>query len=243
MKRTLALILFLALCATPALAGKYDLELPSNLANGVFKDVVKEAGVLTAYRGVAPAEPEGITGFDIGVEASFIKVDGEVWDQILEGNAPSYLAVPKIHVRKGLPFGIDLGASYAMVPASNIKLIGGEVQYAFLDGSTLMPALALRGHYSTMLGVEDLDLNTYGADLVVSKGFLIFTPYAGVGLMKINGSYAGNNATLKTTLKDQSATETRAFVGLQTSIALLRLTVDAEFGDVPVYTAKASIGW
>lgn len=238
MKRILTALLLLSLCAAPAFAGKYDLTIPN--ANN-FNDVVKQAGTVIAYRGIAPAEPEGLTGFDIGVEASFFKIDTAVWDNVMSNNAPSYLGVPKVHVRKGLPFGIDLGASYTMVPDSNIKVIGGELQYAIMDGSMALPALAVRGHYSKLLGVDDLDLKTYGADVVVSKGILFLTPYAGAGVMRTDGKYAGDIVALQTL--DESATIPRVFGGVQIAVALFRLTLDAEFADVPVYTAKASIGW
>lgn len=241
MKRILTTLLLLSLCTAPAFAD-YDLTIPQNFNK--FEDLVKEAGTLIAYRGVAPAEPQGLTGFDIGVEASFFKADNDLWDEVLNtDDVPSYLPVPKVHVRKGLPFGIDLGASYAMVPSSNIRLVGGEIQYAILDGSVALPALAVRGHYSTLLGVDDFDLNTYGADAVVSKGFLFLTPYVGVGVLRSDGEYTGTNAILKANLKDQSVTTPRVFGGVQIAMALLRLTLDAEYTDIPVYTAKVSLGW
>lgn len=244
MKRILTALLFVALFAAPSFAAKYDFTIPATLANDTFKDLVKEAGAVVAYRGVAPAEPQGLTGFDIGVEASFFKVDNGLWDQVIDsGDTPSYLGVPRVHVRKGLPFGIDLGASYAMVPDSNIKVLGGELQYAIMDGSTALPALAVRGHYSTLLGVDDVDLKTYGADAVVSKGFLMFTPYVGAGMLRTKGEYAGNNGILQANLQDQSDTSTRVFGGVQVAMALLRITLDAEYAEIPVYTAKISLGW
>lgn len=241
MKRIFSTLLLVTLIAAPAFAAKYDLNITS-ASNSMFEDVVKQAGTVIAYRGIAPAEPQGLTGFDVGVETSFFKVDEDVWNDV-GTDVPAYLGVPKVHVRKGLPFGIDLGASYSMVPESNIKVIGGEIQYAIMDGSMALPALSVRGHYSTLLGVDDLDLKTYGADAVVSKGFLFLTPYAGAGVMRSEGKYAGSNTTLQNNLDDQSVTTPRVFGGVQIAIALLRLTLDAEFSDVPVYTAKVSLGW
>lgn len=238
MKRILTTLLLLSLLAAPAFAGKYDFAIPGTFTDPLFKDLVREAGTVIAYRGVAPAEPQGLTGFDVGIEASGFKVDSSLWDEVIT-DSPSYLGVPKLHLRKGLPFGIDLGASYAMVPASNIKVIGGEIQYAIMDGSTALPAVAVRGHYSKLLGVDDLDLKTYGADAVVSKGFLFLTPYAGLGMLRTAGEYTGT----ATTLKDQSERTMRYFGGVQISMALLRLTLDAEFSEIPVYTAKVSLGW
>lgn len=244
MKRILTLLLLSTLIAAPAFAGKYDFEIPAGFGNDTFQDLVKEAGAMVAYRSVAPAEPGGLTGFDIGVEASFVEVDSNVWDQVFESqDTPGYVAMPKVHLRKGLPFGIDLGASYAMVPDSNIEVLGGEIQYAIMDGSTVLPALALRGHYSTLLGVDDLDLEVYGGDLVLSKGILMFTPYIGAGVMQTKGEYTGNIDTLKTELKDQDETTQRVFGGVQIALALLRITLDAEYSEVPVYSAKVSLGW
>jgi hypothetical protein len=244
MNRILTALLLVSLCAAPALAGKYDFAIPADLGNETFKSLIKEAGPVVAYRGVAPAEPAGLTGFDIGVETSFVKVDSDLWDLVLDsGDTPGYIGVPKVHVRKGLPFDIDLGVSYAMVPDSNIQVIGGEIQYAIMDGSVALPALALRGHYSTLLGVDDLDLTVYGGDLVLSKGFLFLTPYIGGGVLQTEGEYKGNTSQSEP-LADYRETTQRVFGGVQIAMALLRITLDAEYADeVPVYTAKLSLGW
>lgn len=244
MKRILSALLLVSFLAAPAFAAKYDFAIPAELGNDTFKSLVKEAGAMVAYRGVAPAEPGGLTGFDIGVEASFVEVDSAIWDQVFESqDTPGYVTIPKVHLRKGLPFGIDLGASYAMVPDSNIEVLGGEIQIALMDGSAALPALALRGHYSTLRGVDDLDLSVYGGDLVLSKGFLFLTPYIGAGVLKTEGEYKGN-ASQSEPLADYRETAQRVFGGVQIAMALLRITLDAEYADeVPVYTAKLSLGW
>jgi hypothetical protein len=243
MKHLLLALLMVSLLVGSAGAANYDLRIPVNFANNEFRQLVREAGMLAAYRGVAPAEPQGITGFDIGIEASFVEVDSPLWDRVLVDNAPSYLAVPRVHLRKGLPFNLDIGASYATVIDSNIELFGAELQWAVLEGSAVSPALALRGSYSTLRGVNDLDLQTMAADAVVSKGFLMLTPYLGAGVVRIDGKYDGTNADLRAALSDHKVTETRVFGGVQVALALLRLTVEAEYAQMPVYTAKLSLGW
>jgi opacity protein-like surface antigen len=243
MKRLLLAVLMVGLLAGNALAAKYDLQILTDIGNDTFRTIVREAGMLTAYRGVAPGEPQGITGFDIGVEASFIEIDTANWSEVLGGETTDFLAIPRLHVRKGLPFGLDIGLSYAKVVDSNIELLGGEIQWALLDGTLATPALALRGSYSTLLGVDDLDLKTMAADAILSKGFLMFTPYVGAGMVRIDGKYDGANTTLQSALADQKMTETRFFGGVQVALALLRLTAEAEFSEVPVYTAKLSLGW
>jgi hypothetical protein len=245
MKRIVLTLLVTLLATGTAFAAKYDLNFAAGFANDQFKSFAREAGAMAAYRGVAPAEPQGLTGFDIGVEASFVDIDSSVWNEVLTETTdpPSYLVVPRLHVRKGLPFNIDVGAMYAQVPDSNITLWGGELQVALLEGTTATPALALRGSYSSLEGVDDLDLQTYAADAVLSKGFLMFTPYIGAGVVQIEAEYTGNISTLQNELQDQSLTEARYFAGVQASMALLRLTGEIEYLERPIYTVKLSLGW
>ncbi|HAD03294.1 MAG: hypothetical protein A2091_10315 [Desulfuromonadales bacterium GWD2_61_12] len=248
MKHLVIAALLLLLSTGTALAAKYDLTFANTLLNSEFGTIVREAGMFGAYRGVAPAEPQGLTGFDIGVEASVVEIDG-IWYKALNdnGDSPDYLVVPRLHVRKGLPFNLDIGASYTYVPESDLRLIGGEVQWALLEGSTVTPALALRGHYSTLQGVDDLDLSAYGADVVLSKGFAFLTPYIGGGVVQIDGEYTGNDSDHLQgglyVLQDQSFTEYRGFGGVQIAMTVVRLTLEAEYSRLPIYTAKLSFGW
>jgi hypothetical protein len=245
--KKLILFLLLLLISTPALAAKYDISFLSSMTNSEFKSFVRQAGTLTAYRAVAPAEPLGVLGFDIGLESSFVELDSAAWQNALPPgtDVPSYLPAPRLHVRKGLPFNIDIGASYAQVPDSDIAVIGAEVQYALLEGSVATPAVALRANYSQVIGVDEIDLHTYGADAVISKGFVVLTPYAGIGYLQSEGSYAGNDPVLQGLLEDQSFGQMRYFAGVQASILVVaKLTLEAELNDeAPVYTAKISVGW
>ena len=141
--------LFTALCLTLLVAGTAaarDISFIQGLAQGEFRDLSKEAGAAIAYRNTAPAAPLGITGFDAGVEVSAIdiKSNSTYWNKAFNNDAPSLLYIPKLRVRKGLPFGIDVGAMYSYVPDTNIKLYGAEVSKAILDGTLATPALGVR---------------------------------------------------------------------------------------------------
>lgn len=253
-KLFLTTLLVLGLSGT-AMAGDYDIDFGDDLAaaeaiNQNFGDIVREAGIITAYRGIAPAEPLGLLGFDVGVESTFVDIDTSTWEPIIDAgdsDPPSVLPIPRIHVRKGLPFNIDVGASYSQIPDSNIEILGGEVQMALLEGTMATPALSVRGHYSTLEGVDDLDIETYGVDAVVSKGFAMLTPYAGTGILEIDGKYTGDNSALRPggifELEDQSKSETRVFGGVQISLAVLAITLEAEYAEVPSYSGKLSINW
>ena len=239
----------LAACLSLFIAGQAlakDLSFSAGLVQQDFKDLSKNAGAALSYKNVAPATPLGITGFDVGVEASFMPINSGYWDTAFggPGKAPAALVIPKLRARKGLPFGIDIGAMYSYVPDSNIKLYGAEVSYAILDGSIATPAVGIRGTYTKLTGVNDLSFQTAGIDASISKGFLILTPYAGAGLVMIDSKATGNLKTLAPTLKDEKITQPRYFVGLKVSpLPLFGITAEAEYSSRPVYSLKAALSF
>lgn len=211
-----------------------------------FKDLTKEAGAALGYRNMAPAAPLGITGFDIGGEASAVSIDknSSQWSAAFGNDAPSYLIIPKIRARKGLPFGIDIGAMYSYVPNSNIKLYGAEISQSILDGTMATPAIGIRGTYTKLAGVNDLSLQTFGFDASISKGFLFITPYAGAGMLWVNSEAKGNLKTLAPTLGKENASVRRVFGGLKLSpLPLLSITAEAEYAVRPIYSLKAAVSF
>lgn len=223
-----------------------DIKFSLGMTQSTFRDFSNEMGIVLSYKSVMPAEPLGITGFDIGLEATAVKISDRAWRNAFEDkDAPSYLIVPKIRAVKGLPFGVDIGAFYSQVPDTNIRLIGGEVKYAVLEGSTVMPAIAIRGTYTQLLGVSELDFKTYGIDASISKGFLMFTPYGGVGANRYESTpknYASAPFPAGLGLKDEKKTYYKAFIGARITLVLLSITGEVEFNEVkPVYTLKGAI--
>jgi hypothetical protein len=235
MKKLLPIILLLSL-SNVAFAS--DIKFDPNLVQGEFNEFVKDFGVALWFNPMAPAETLGVIGFDISIESSFTDVgsDKPYWKNVLSNSdSYSYIPVPRLHVQKGLPFNIDIGAMYVAVPDSNIKIWGLEAKYAILEGSVVTPAVSVRASYSKLQGVDELAMDTKSLDLLISKGFLMFTPYAGVSMIKINGSEDSNLVTLT----DVDETETRILLGLQVSpFPLLIVNAEASFGNVSQYALK-----
>jgi hypothetical protein len=227
----------LAIIATPARAEKYDIAIPSTgFVQSEFRDLTEELGIALAYRPLAPAEPLGLLGFDIGLEVTSVNINGSssFWTEAM-GNQPSPLAFPKLHLQKGLPFGIDVGFVYTEIPSSNVGMYGGELKWAILKGSLATPAVALRGTYTALTGVDTMDLSTYGADISISKGIGPLTPYAGIGEIWINSS------TTVPGLNDESISTSHYFVGTKLSFLLLSLALEADFAEVPSYGFRVGL--
>ena len=238
MRRILALsLLSLTSVSLPAQAVDLDL-LNLFVTQGDFRLLSEDLGAALSYKPLSPGEPLGITGFDIGVEVTATKLENsENYANAFTGSPPDTLYLPKLHIHKGLPFGFDIGASYSAVPDSNIKVWGVEVRYAILKGSTTLPALAVRGSYSALDGVDALKLNTTGVDLSISKGFAIFTPYAGIGRVWVTST-----PDPATTLSEEEFDLGKVFLGVNMNLAVVNIAIEADkTGEATSYGAK--LGW
>lgn len=249
MKKVLAGVLICVLI-TAATACAKDISFTSPLTQDQFKDVSRQLGSLLGYRKTAPAEPLGITGFDIGVEVSAMSIDSSsaYWEAAFGGDAPGYLGYGRLRARKGLPFGIDVGAMYAYVPDSNVEAYGFELSKAILEGSVVTPALGVRATYTRLTGLNDLDMQTAGADGTLSKGFAILTPYIGGGMLWIESKAKGDLQALSTAagskLSDESLWIPRGFAGVKLAFfPLLSLTAEAEYAVRPIYSLKLAVGF
>jgi hypothetical protein len=245
MKRVLLSILLSFCVSAWAVAGDNDInmrEFPDN--KELFGDLIKDLGAAMSYRAVTPAEPLGLLlGIDVGLEVTGSKMKNELdgWKTATSSNGNDTIYNGKIHVHKGLPLGIDVGAFVGSIADSNIQSLGGEIKYAILKGTTVTPALAVRGSYTTMRGVDDLDLNTAGVELSISKGFLMLTPYAGLGAIRYEGEGVGVN---NTKFDSESDTLAKYFLGVNFNMGLVNFAAEADkTGESSSYSAKFGLRW
>lgn len=214
--------------AAPALAFDFDnLQL---LNQRQFRAISEDLGAALSYKPLTPAEPLGITGFDIGLAltGTSLKSVAEFEQASGDNDVPDTLPLPTLRVHKGLPLGFDVGVALAAVPDSDIRLIGGELRWAWLAGGTLSPAVAVRLSASRLSGVDRLDLRTTGVDVSVSKGFAMFTPYAGVGQVWVRSTPNGVG-----TLQRESFSKGKLFAGLNVNLLGSNLALEVDrTGDV-----------
>lgn len=225
-----------SLAALPPNAHAADIDTLQNLSQSEFRQLSEDLGALLSFKPMIPAESMGITGFDVGIAVNATRLQHrDVWSRAAGGaDVSSTLAVPTLRVHKGLPFDIDVGASYAWVPSSNVRMVGGELRWAVLPGSTVMPAVAVRGSFTSLQGVDQLKLRTTGVDVSVSKGFALLTPYAGVGVVRVASSPDASSGKSKETFN-----ETKVFAGLNINFGLANLAIEADkTGDATSYGAK-----
>lgn len=244
MKKSVLLALSLALLVGTQAMAK-DIRFVRGISQGDFRSLSEEAGAAISFKNTAPAAPLGITGFDAGVEVSAIDInkDSAYWKAAFADDAPSYLYLPKLRVRKGLPFGLDLGGMYSYVPGTNTKVFGLELSKAILEGNMAMPAVGVRATYTRLIGVGDLELQTSGIDASISKGFMFLTPYAGAGGLWINSKATGNLQDLSN-LREENFFQPRVFAGLKVSpLPFVGITAEVEYEVRPIYSLKAAVSF
>jgi hypothetical protein len=197
---------------------------PMLLTQTEFRALSEDMGAVASFKPLIPAEPMGITGFDIGIAVTGTRLQHrDVWKKATGDNDfPATLPVPMVRVHKGLPFDVDVGVSYAQVPSTNVKIVGGELRWAFVPGSTAVPAVAVRASLSSVTGVDHLSLRTSGVDLSVSKGFAFLTPYAGVGVVHVKSTPDSPLASR------ESFNQNKVFAGLNLNLGLANILLETD---------------
>ena len=220
------------LFAANAYAG--DLNQIGTLTQNQFLKLSTDLGAASAYKGVTPATPLGLTGFDIGAEITQTSIENSAIFRQAGAGDISDLYVPKIHVTKGLPGGFDIGAFVSRVSGVGGTLIGLEARYAILDDGLTTPALGVRLSGTKLSGVSKLNLSTVAVDAMLSKKLTLVTPYIGAGSVRVKSSadVAG--------LREESFNQSRVFIGMNVNFLLANIALEAEkMGDNNSVSAKA----
>jgi len=187
--------------------------------NQLWANLVNELGGALAPALAAPAMTLGFAGLYIGYEISISNLNRgttsdttqQYWNRGTEGSTSANLGtgtqalrergdanafVSRLHVRKGLPFGFELGTQVSHMHSSGIWAIGLDLRWALFEGFRhgigYLPDLAVRGAVNTMVGQSQMNLTVVSVDAVLSKRFSLggivrLTPYVGGQALMIFG--------------------------------------------------------
>jgi hypothetical protein len=207
-----------------------------SLSQDEFHRLSQDLGAAFSYKGVTPATPLGLTGFDVGVEVTDTRIENSRVFALAGAGNTSNIVVPKVHVYKGLFGGLDVGAFVAGASQVNASLVGVDLRLALMDDGVARPALGVRLSGTRAGGLGDLSFGTAALDLMISKKFTAFTPYAGVGTVRVQSKIAGS------TLAPEKFNASRAFGGLNVNLVAVNLAFEAEKMGANT-SLSAKIGW
>ncbi|MDP4300568.1 hypothetical protein [Leptothrix discophora] len=237
MQARLKLLAGAALIACGA-AHAADINAINQLNQTQFRQLSEDLGAAVSYKAMTPAEGLGLIGFDIGIGMTGTKLENVAALTAAAGGSdvPSTLPLVSVRAVKGLPFGVDVGVALGAVPGSNVRTTGGELRWAFVGGGMLTPAIAVRAAINNLSGVDNLKVDTTSLDVSISKGFVMFTPYAGVGTVKVKTSAPG------TTLAGEKFNQKKIFGGVNINLGLVNLALETDkTGEATSYGAKVGL--
>lgn len=156
----------------------------SPTANSDFQAFARAMSATLTSANLMPPETLGHAGFNASAELSVVSLPSSIRFPT-EAEQPGSVLVPSFHVRKGLPFSVEVGGRVGWVEKSRMLAATGELKWAVNEGFTYLPDIGVRGHVTRLLGVRELSLTAIGLDAGVGKqfpvgGMVTFTPYGGL---------------------------------------------------------------
>jgi len=161
--------------------------------------------------GLAPsvgtgAAGAGARGFYVGLSttATTLRSNQRYWARGTLGGGPeqdgNYQVDPllmwnRLEVRKGLPFGFEVGSSVGFGTHTSLWVMSAELKVALFEGfrSNLgaLPDVALRGVTQVLIGSSDLSLRTNAFDVTLSKPIVlaqqfVITPLLALQLLQVS---------------------------------------------------------
>ena len=179
-------LVVLALSAGLACAGGTGFGL--DFAQADLDAVAEVLGDVVNFPILETAVPGGVTGFQVlgAAGGPEVHTNGHWWQYVPHSNVVGgVLFGQRMIVRKGLPFHLDVGAQVGKVFGD--QFWGADARWAFAEGGTLSPAMALRATYSRVNSSILDRLDVAEGQLVVSKGFPVVSVYGAVGYRRVRG--------------------------------------------------------
>ncbi len=157
--------------------------------NEGFERLASELAVALAPAVTQGAATIGPAGFYLGISSAFTPIasDRRYWQRGTRGPSTSIDAVNsspdsvltwnRLELRKGLPFGFEIGALVGRGWGTSMWVLGGQLRWALLEGFRsglgAFPDVAVRAALQTSMGSSQISLQTHALDLTLSKPFVI----------------------------------------------------------------------
>jgi hypothetical protein len=158
----------------------------SPVANGNFRAFVRELAAGFTSVTLTPPNTLGSDGFAYNAELSVVDFRPNsqfiMPTEVKPYSGPTLM--PSLHVRKGLPWSLEVGFRLAYLDRSSVGVATGEVRCSLTEGYTALPTVTVRAFVTRPFNIPDLSLLAGGLDVTVGKRFAIggmitLTPYVG----------------------------------------------------------------
>lgn len=197
---------------------------PCVLDEAAFKKIINQYGFAVAPQAMYPARTTGFGGFQVAAQGAFTNIDSgsDYWKNGTQGpkdpnsgqssirnkNPDSWLQLYAVNVRKGLPFGFELGVNIGYLARTSIVAGGADVRWSLLEGFRTgalgyLPDFSIGAGVRTITGTPQFQLTVASGDVMMSKPIpiaqaSILTPYVGYQFIRIFGDSSAIDTTPRT---------------------------------------------
>ena len=227
-------------------------QLDPSLTQTDFHKFTQEAGLAVYFRSLSTAKPLGKRHLEFSLLEWRTRIDEttNAWNNtFVHPHSTHYLVggpilpFPGLCLRAGLTNRLDAGIYWTVRPGANYGLIGGQIQYAFINDTVNHWSAAARLNLNSLYGPKDLNVSITGLDVMVSKSLNIYknkilvSPYFGISTYLSRSHEKSSLVDLKNEL----------IPGLQTmlgaSAKIYFLTMAAEYNVAKTNTLSYRMGF
>ncbi len=216
MRRTFSSLRLLALIALSALAGLLCLPKPAAAMKDLrisllaevergerqasFDWVTRELAMSIAAPPTHSVSSLGMFEFELSTDHRIAFVHDSTgagrspWSEMTEdGEASEVQYIPRITIRKGLPYSFEVGGNLGWLGVSRQFVVGGYGRWAMLDGWKKVPDAAIQLSYDGYVGNDQLELGVFQLALSIGYSFDTrsamsekgseFSPFVGYGFL------------------------------------------------------------
>jgi hypothetical protein len=171
-----------------------------------YTKLVSQLGFALSPHPAHQARSTGLAGFDVSLSGSLTHIDSaaDYWRRGTlgsrdapagEADAPDYLQLYALELRKGFGFGVEAAASLGVMPHTSLLAWGVDLRVALLEGMRYglwryLPDSSVGVALRQATGLGELELGTLALDvrfsypLTSSAGFVV-TPWVGYQWVRI----------------------------------------------------------
>jgi len=148
----------------------------TQFAGAMIPPLLTNAGT-RGMRGIYVGFETWLTGIDNGQEYWHRAVEGDGGERDRSRFVDNVLAWGRLNVRKGLPFGFEIGTNIGYLANTTYWTLGLELRWALFEGFRedvgWIPDFAVRGAVQTMLGDGEFNVTVPSVDFILSEPFVV----------------------------------------------------------------------
>lgn len=229
-----------------------SIQLDPSLKQGAWRQFTKEAGLVSYFRPLVDAESMGRGKFEISAVQwdTGIDDDDSAWnDTFVHPDTTHYLfegdglKFPGLTARIGVTNTTDVGLYFTKNPNANYGFYGAQVQRRLVGGESHTWAASARASFVSLYGPADVNLTTYGVDLVASRRVALsrwaaVSPYVGVsGYVSTS-----HEKSALVTLADEHVGGGQAMAGAVLQLSKARIAAEYNAASVRTISLKVGVG-